>query len=52
MVIADVLRPTYTLHRLLDTLHLMFVTHAVYWFTITNFGDFLALEKAVWCVHG
>jgi hypothetical protein len=34
--------------RLLDTLHVVLVTHMLYWYTITNFGDYLVLAKTVW----
>jgi hypothetical protein len=34
--------------RFMDTLHVMLVGHTIYWYTITNFGDYLVLAKITW----
>lgn len=34
--------------RILDTVHLIMVTHTVYHYAITNFGDFLGVLKPTW----
>ena len=36
--------------RILDTVHVMFISHTVYTYTITDFGDFAAIPKPVWSV--
>ncbi|EIW55741.1 uncharacterized protein TRAVEDRAFT_50222 [Trametes versicolor FP-101664 SS1] len=35
---------------ILDTVHLIMVTHTVYHYAITNFGDFLGVLKPTWSV--
>jgi hypothetical protein len=35
-------------HRVLDSSHLALVAHAVYWYTISNFGDYGVLLNEVW----
>ncbi|KAI0929141.1 hypothetical protein AcV5_006483 [Taiwanofungus camphoratus] len=35
---------------LLDSVHLAFITHTVYTYTITDFGDPLAITKPIWSV--
>ena len=43
---------TFSIHcRILDTLHTIFVTHAVYYYAVTNFFNFFALLKITWCVY-
>ena len=36
--------------RILDTLHTAFVTHAIYHYAISNFGNVIALLKPTWYV--
>jgi hypothetical protein len=35
--------------RILDTVHLGLVMHTVYWYTVSQYGDFHALDSLVWC---
>jgi hypothetical protein len=35
----------------MDTLHVALVTHTLYWYNITNFGDYTALLQIVWYVY-
>ncbi|KAI0712971.1 hypothetical protein C8T65DRAFT_829169, partial [Cerioporus squamosus] len=37
---------------ILDTVHLAFISHTVYTYTVTDFGDFAALSKPVWSTVG
>lgn len=39
-----------TPHRLLDSLHLILITHAVYFYAITNFSNAAALLDVTWYV--
>ncbi|EMD32385.1 hypothetical protein CERSUDRAFT_27689, partial [Gelatoporia subvermispora B] len=36
--------------RILDTLHQIFASHLVYTYTVTNFGDIVALITETWSV--
>jgi hypothetical protein len=36
------------LSRILDTVHLGLVMHAVYWYTVSQYGDFQSLNSLVW----
>ncbi len=36
--------------RILDTVHLVLISHAVYTYTVTDFGDFAAVSTPVWSV--
>jgi hypothetical protein len=35
----------------MDTLHVALVTHTLYWYTITNFGDYEVLAQIVWSLE-
>jgi hypothetical protein len=35
--------------RLLDTVHLGLVLHAVYWYTVSTYGEEQELHYIVWC---
>lgn len=35
---------------MIDTLHVALLTLAYYYYTVTNFGDYFALERDVWLV--
>jgi hypothetical protein len=35
-------------YRALDTLHVALVTHSLYWYMITNFGDYVVLLHFNW----
>ncbi|TFK93382.1 hypothetical protein K466DRAFT_511700 [Polyporus arcularius HHB13444] len=41
---------TSTVHRMLDSLHLALITHAVYFYAVTNFTNLLELMIPTWCV--
>jgi hypothetical protein len=34
----------------MDTLHVALITHTLYWYVITNFGDYKVLSELVWYV--
>jgi hypothetical protein len=45
-------RPSESTHldpsRILDTVHLGLVMHTVYWYTVSQYGDFHSLDSLVW----
>lgn len=45
-----VLKSLILLLWILDTIHLAFVTHAVYSYAILDFGDYLSISKPLWCI--
>ena len=40
-----------TLNRILDTLHLALISHTVYEYSVSNFGNLIALLEPTWCVY-
>lgn len=37
-----------TLHSLLESLHMILIAHAIYFYTIFGRGDILCLRDSVW----
>ena len=42
--------PILTLTRILDTLHLIFIAHALYYYLILNYANPMALPNIIWYV--
>ncbi|EMD36392.1 hypothetical protein CERSUDRAFT_84538 [Gelatoporia subvermispora B] len=47
---SALLKSTILVLWLLDTTHQILITHAIYWYAVTEFGNAIALASPVWQV--
>jgi hypothetical protein len=43
-------RLTHRMHRIVDGVHLAFISHGSYYYMVSNFGNILAIGLLPWCV--